>query len=197
MARSYAKSYVSAWAAAGDFVNLTADAQWLYWMLYSHELLSPAGVLPLQPRKWARRAADQSTKRIGTALARLVKDGYLLVDEDSEECLIRTFVRHDKGYRTPNIRTSIRTAISRIESQRLRVAATHELTLALTLDGIEAEGLPEGSPDGSGEGSSQGKRQRSAHRTPPPPTDLRTEDSHPPTSPVGSISEMTSWGRAS
>jgi len=133
MARSYAKLYLSVWDNGGDFLDLTADAQWLYWVLISHPLLTPAGTLPLQPRKWVRRAKGMTYKRIQSALSELVDNNKILVDEDTEELLIRTYIRYDRGWRTPNIRKSIEASISRIESDALRDAATHELTHAETL----------------------------------------------------------------
>lgn len=184
MARTYAKSYVSMWDAESDFLHITADAQWLYQALYSHPLLSPAGVLPFQPRKWARKARDMTPKRIGAAVELLTAERYLILDEDTEECLVRTFIRHDQGWRTPNIRKSIETSISRIESERLRVTATLELTHALRVAGL----LPDGSPDGS----SQPKGEGMGDRTPPPPQ-TSPEDSHPspPPSSITSSSHST------
>jgi hypothetical protein len=188
MARTYAKSYVSMWDAESDFLSLTADAQWLYQALYSHPLLSPAGVLPHQPRKWARKARDMTPKRIAAAVDLLTVERYLLLDEDTEECMVRTFIRHDQGWRTPNIRKSIETSISRIESEALRVSATLELTHALRVAGL----LPDGSPDGSGHAKGQGSGKGIGHRTPPPPQ-TSPEDSHPstPTSSFQSSSTST------
>lgn len=168
MARKYAKLWLSAWAATSDFPVLTADAQWLYWTLIGHPKLSPAGVLPLQTRQWAKRARGMTTKRVTAAYDELVDARYLLADDDTEEVLIRTFIRHDKGYRTPNIRKSIATSIERIESHRLRVTATHELTLALTLEGTlsgtDDEGVGEPLPEGLPEPITEPM----GHRTPVP-----------------------------
>jgi hypothetical protein len=135
MARKYAKLWLNAWTAESDFYNLGPDAQWLYWVLVSHPKLTPAGVLPPQPRQWAKRAKGMTVKRVTAAYDQLVARSYLLADDDTEEVLIRTFIRWDKGYRTPNIRKSIETSIGRIESHRLRHTANHELTLAVTHDG--------------------------------------------------------------
>lgn len=142
MARSFAKMYVSVWDAGNDFYDLSTDAQWLYWTLLSHPLLSPAGVLPLQPRKWAKRSKGMTERRVLAALRELVATGQkVLIDDDTEELLIRTFVAWDKGYKTPNIHTSITSSIKSIESHALRDAATDALTQALHLD-------PPGKPKG-------------------------------------------------
>ncbi len=130
MARSFAKLYVSVWDSGSDFYDLSADAQWLYWTLLSHPLLSPAGVIPLQPRKWAKRANGMTLRRVQTALGELVTvDQKVIVDAETEEVLLRAFIRRDQGWRTPNIKKSIEASVIRIESQTLRDAATLELTL--------------------------------------------------------------------
>lgn len=135
MSRSYAKLFVSVWDSGSDFLDLDTDSQWLYWMLLSHPLLSPAGVLPLQPRKWAKRARGMTERRVLRALNELAGNHKVVVDDDTEEVLIRTFIRHDNGWRTPNVRKSIETSLQRIESGPLRREATLELTHAVTLDG--------------------------------------------------------------
>lgn len=133
MARAFAKMYVSTWDTGSDFYKLTADAQWLYWTLLSHPSLSPAGVLPLQPRKWARRAQGMTERRVMVALRELIETGQkVIIDEQTEELAIRTFLKADKGWRTPNVLKSIHASIKAIESDALRDAATHALTLAMT-----------------------------------------------------------------
>lgn len=133
MARSYAKMYVSVWDVGSDFYDLSADAQWLYWMLLSHPLLSPAGVLPLQPRKWAKRARGMTERRVLAALKELHDtDRKVLVDDDTEELAIRTYLQNDMGYRTPNVLKSIHASIMGIESDALREVATDSLTLGLS-----------------------------------------------------------------
>ena len=133
MARTYVKLYTKMWAAEEDFAEMPTDAQWLYWVMLSHPSLSPAGCLPFKPRLWARRSPDMTLRRVTVALQRLVKDAKVLIDEDTGELLIRTFIRYDQGHRTPNIRKSIEAAIAQIDSDVLRDAATDELGRAVTL----------------------------------------------------------------
>jgi hypothetical protein len=157
MARNYGKLFVSIWDADGEFRQRTADAQRLYMLFVSHPKLSAAGTLPLQPRQWARFAADTTEKQIARALAELVDHRYVLVDEATEELLVRTFVVHDGGTRTPNIVKAIERAIDHIESKPLRQAATEGMAKAL------AEGFPkplaEGLAEGLEEGLPQGLRE--------------------------------------
>lgn len=137
MARRYAKLYTSVWDVTDDFRTLSGDAQRLYFALMSQPHLTPAGVLPLQPRKWATLAADTTPRQIVKALDELVAASKVIVDRDTEEAFIRAFIRRDEGTRMPNAVKSIVRAIATIESQRLREQAEEELAKAL------AEGMRE------------------------------------------------------
>lgn len=128
MARSYAKVLLAIWEEEGDFRQLPAGAQRLYIVMLSHAALSPCGLLPLQLRRWARLAPDTTAADMRVALDHLTASNKVLVDEDTEEVFIRTFIRHDGGYRTPNIHRGIQSAIQRIESHPLRRAAWLELS---------------------------------------------------------------------
>lgn len=179
MARSYAKILVSVWDEDSDFDHLTMQAQWLYWVLCSHPLLSPAGVLPLQPRKWAKRAPDAIQDAILDALTELVQARKVIVDDDTEEVLVRTFVRHDGGARNPNIHKAIVAAIGRIESRRLREAVTLELTRATENQQRERsdERPPEDHPSDPPEDHHERDTESTYHLTPTPdPSDLASCD---------------------
>jgi hypothetical protein len=186
MARSYAKILVSVWDEDSDFDDLSMQAQWLYWVLCSHPLLSPAGVLPLQPRKWAKRANDAIVDGILDALAELVAARKLIVDDDTEEVLVRTFVRHDGGARNPNIHKAIVSAIGRIESRRLREAATAELARATTKDQDTRsdEHRPEDHPSDPPEPPDERDTESTCHLHLPP-------DACDPSSTYGSKSDQT------
>lgn len=134
MARSFAKIMLSTWDENSDFETLSMEAQWLYWVLLSHPLLSPAGVLPLQPRKWARRASNGDRDAVEDALRELVGKAKIVVDDDTEEVLIRTFIRHDGGAKNPNIHKAIVAAVGRIESPKLRDIAAASLAAASRKD---------------------------------------------------------------
>lgn len=131
MARRYAKLFTSIWDVTDDFRTLSSDAQRLYLALVSQPHLTAAGVLPLQPRKWATLASDTTPRRIAKAIDELVATTKILVDEDTEEAFIRAFIRRDEGTRTPNVVTAIMRSIATIESQRLREQAEEELAKAL------------------------------------------------------------------
>jgi hypothetical protein len=129
MPRTFAKLYLSVWDDP-DFLALSADAQRLYLVLFSHKKLSLAGVLPLQPRQWAKTARDALPETVEEALRELVEARFVVVDEDTEEALVRTFVRHDGGATNSNVHKAIRCAIDRVASKRLRATIEYQLALA-------------------------------------------------------------------
>lgn len=131
MARKYAKMYLSMWEADSDFRNLSESAQRLYWVLMSSKKLSPAGCAISQPRKWAQMASDSTVGRIESALDELEARRYVLIDEATEEVLIRSFIRHDRGFRNQFLRKSVENAIAMIESPILRHHAALELAACI------------------------------------------------------------------
>lgn len=93
-AREYAKLRIGRWREA-DWLKLTADAQWLYDFLASQPTTNSAGVFPIQRTKWAKGAADMTVERV-TAAARMLDDRkFIVVDHDTEEGVIRSYIRDD------------------------------------------------------------------------------------------------------
>src|SRR5690554_4641180 len=103
MARSEARVSTELWAPGGDFVQLSWGAQWLYLFLISQPDLAHTGVLPLRARRWSRSASDLSPADIEARLKELEDARFVIVDYDTEELLIRSFVRRDRVYKQPNV----------------------------------------------------------------------------------------------
>ena len=78
-----------------DWRALSVDAQWLYELLISQPTISTAGILPLQIAKWSRYAKGMTAKRVNAALNELIDADFVAVDSETEEVLVRTFIRHD------------------------------------------------------------------------------------------------------
>lgn len=92
--RSFGAVKTSIWNDA-DFVALGVRPQRLYILLLSQPHVSACGVLPLQPRRWAQLASDESTTGVTRALKALEGADFVVVDETTEEVWIRSFIRHD------------------------------------------------------------------------------------------------------
>lgn len=178
MARAYAKLLVSTWDPESDFPTLSRNAQWLYWVLISQPALSNAGVLPLQPRKWAGRASDADAETVAEALEELVRRGFVLVDEGTEEALVRTFIRHDGGLNNSKIRKGIVSAIDKIESEALKRVARAVFDGEATKPHVE--GQDQDPSDRPSEEPSEGAWQATFHL---PPSTTSAEPSSSPRKP--------------
>lgn len=130
MARTYARVLTNIWENE-QFRTLTADAKLLYLHLISRRDLSSAGHCIIRERQWATQALEGDARRATTALSELETGRYVIIDDDSGELLIRTFIRHDGGYRNPKHRRGIESAIAAIDSRTLRNIAHESLASAL------------------------------------------------------------------
>lgn len=100
-----------------SFTALPLACQGLYWMLLSQPDVSMCGVLPYLPARWA---AMCGTEDVDKALTLLEEAGSVIVDRDTSEVLIRTFVKHDGVLRGPKTRAGMWKAWDSILSDRLR-----------------------------------------------------------------------------
>lgn len=127
MAREHARILCSIWRPGDDFRDRSPEAQRLYFLIVSQRELNNAGVAPLMVNKWARCSAGTSVEDIETALVELEEARYVVVDRDTEELLVRTFIRNDGVAKQPNVLKSALRLAEQIESETLRVALAREL----------------------------------------------------------------------
>ena len=140
MARSHGRIMASIWTDP-DFVALPTAPQRLYLFLLSQPDLSHAGLLPLRMRRWASKVSGETEQSIGAALDVLVSQRFVLVDHETEELVVRTFIRNDGVYKQPKVMLRMREDAQLIESPTLRRAFLVELD-RLPLD--ELSDLPTG-----------------------------------------------------
>jgi hypothetical protein len=101
-----------------DFVALSPDAKCVYLMLLTQPNVSTCGVLSLRYRHWAR-LLGVSTKKLVAALSELGVAGFIADDPDTEELLIRTWVKHNVG-ENPKMVAAARDQYKGIYSERLK-----------------------------------------------------------------------------
>jgi hypothetical protein len=89
-------------------------------MLMSQPQLNNLGVLPYAPEKWYRLAAGLTGDQLDGILAELEHDTYVVIDRDTDELLIRTFITHDKIWAQPKLVTNARKLIREVESPGIR-----------------------------------------------------------------------------
>lgn len=126
MARDYAKIITRIWAD-DDFKKLGATAQRLYFQLLSQPDVSMCGVVTLAERRWSMQVADQSVEAITDDIATLERSRFVVVDRVTQEVLVRSYVRHDEAWRSPNGMKGIDSAVRSVLSTRLKSVCRGEL----------------------------------------------------------------------
>ncbi len=121
MAREHARIYCSIWGD-GDWRDLPHEAQWLYMLAFSQLDVSYAGVVAYRPNAWARLSANTRPAGIRKAAKVLEDRGFVVIDEDTAEMLVRTFIKHDRILRQPNVAISMARAARQIVSEKIRHA---------------------------------------------------------------------------
>jgi hypothetical protein len=124
--RNYANVSTGLWRKGSDFRHLSSSAQRTYCMLITQETISAVGVLPLTVGRWASLAFDTTVQSIRADLEELETARFVAVDEETEELLVRTFVKWDGGYGNPKRRPVIQKAAQTIDSDALRAVLAVE-----------------------------------------------------------------------
>jgi hypothetical protein len=110
-----------------DFLSMDVSAQRLYMFLLSQPDLSHAGLVPMRIRRWAKKAKGTTPADIDGTLRVLSEERFVVIDHDTEEVLLRTFVRNDGVYKQPKVMLRLREDAKLIESPLLRSAFRAEL----------------------------------------------------------------------
>jgi hypothetical protein len=188
MAREHARILCSIWRPGDDFRDRSPEAQRLYFLIVSQRELNNAGVVPLMVNKWSRCSAGTTAADIEIALAELEEHRYVVVDRDTEELLVRTFIRNDGVARQPNVLKSALRLARQIESASLRRALAFELVrldipaASDAAEEIAPDVVRKGSGDPSGNPSSNPSLKPSST---PEPNPSSAPESNPSPSPAG------------
>lgn len=126
MAREHARVKLSIWDD-DDFRALSPAAQHLYFVLTIHPTLSYCGVADWRPSRLTGFASGWTVEAIETAAKELAADLYIVIDEEKEEVLLRSFIRNDELMEQPNLAVAMRKAHRSISSPTLRGIVIHEL----------------------------------------------------------------------
>lgn len=123
MSRSYGRLSTSLWRN-DDYRSLSLPAQWAYQMLLGQADVTPAGTLPITLRRWSKYCPGVDVE---AALTELAGHRFVVLDWDTEELLIRTFVKWDGGAENSLRRSAIISAVGAVESPLIRAAVINEL----------------------------------------------------------------------
>lgn len=158
MARNYATSSTAVWRQDG-WRALRMDEQHVHMMLGSQPNITAVGTLPLTVKRWAQLAADFTVDGLMGTIRRLQAAGWVVVDEETEEILVRSFLEDDKGYSNPKRRPTIREAATEVASPAIQRALRAEFgRLGLPTDWLPdspSDSPPPGYPVGHAENSSK------------------------------------------
>src|SRR5690606_9062734 len=101
MARDHGRILCRIWSDK-DFRALPRTAQALYMQLLSQKEINNAGVLPLMLSKWAKGCDEiETSEDLVPDLAALIAARFIVVDSDTEEVLVRSFIRNDGVLKQP------------------------------------------------------------------------------------------------
>lgn len=126
MARDHTRINLDIWGD-DEFRDLPVDAQNLYWTLWTSPDRTYCGAHDWRPGKLTQCAGDWTVERIVAAGAVLSQRLFLLIDEVTEECLLRSWIKHDGLWRIPNMAVTMANARSAVGSKMLRGVIVHEV----------------------------------------------------------------------
>ena len=133
MAREYARIKVGIWADP-DFRRLSVDAQHLYFLLLTSPNLNLIGAADWRPNRIAAMAEGWTARKVRSAGAELEASRFIVVDEETEEVVIRSFVRHDGVLKGPKTGTALANDFAALSSPTLMLAVSREVARAASED---------------------------------------------------------------
>jgi hypothetical protein len=126
MAREHAQIKLAMWAD-DDFRALSIKAQHLYFVLLTSPSLSYCGVADWRPKRLAAMAASWTAQDVEGAAADLEARQFVFFSEDTEEALVRSFVRNDGLMARERMGIAMAKAHAAVASSRLRGLVVNEL----------------------------------------------------------------------
>lgn len=126
MARERASINVDIWGDA-EFRDLTAAAHELYFKLMSHPKLDYCGVVEFHPGRLAAMTKEQTADHVILAAQELSDTFYCVVDQSTDEVMVRGFLRHDGVLLQPRLSVSAAKDYAAIASNKIRAVVVHEI----------------------------------------------------------------------
>lgn len=127
MARDHARIKTRIWDDP-DFLALKIAEQHLYLALASNKGLSRCGVIDFIPSRFDHLSADMTATKFTKTVAGLRAARFIVLDERTQELLLRSYVRHDGVLDRVNMGKACGTAYESVVSRRIRAAIGVELT---------------------------------------------------------------------
>lgn len=126
MPRDHARVKTSIWDDP-DFLRLKVAEQHVYLAMMSNKALSYCGVLDYIPSRFDHLAADLTPAKFTKAVNGLRENRFVVIDERTQELLLRSYVRHDGVLDRVNMGKAVGSAVEAVVSRRIRDAIGREL----------------------------------------------------------------------
>lgn len=126
MSRKYGKTHIKRWNSP-EWRALSPIAQWLYDALVSNANLSQCGSMDWKPKIMKTLAATLTVDVLDSAMRELREGLFVILDEEVDELLIRSFIRNDVEHSNRNMMVSVVKAWDRIGSMDLKQVVIFEL----------------------------------------------------------------------
>jgi hypothetical protein len=126
MARDHARVRLSIWDD-DDFLALRGAEQHIYLALMSNKGLSRCGVVDYIPTRFEHLASDLTASRFRASVKGLRAARFLILDESTQELLVRTYVRHDGVFDRENMGKAVGSAFEAVVSDAIKAAIGDEL----------------------------------------------------------------------
>lgn len=126
MAGEHTKMNRDIWSS-DEFLDLSRNAQHLYFVLWTHPKRSFCGSVDWHPGRLAAFASDLTTDLVIESAIELARNLFVAVDLDTEEALVRSWIKHDGLYRQPNMAVAMAKDRAGLASRGLRGIVVHEV----------------------------------------------------------------------
>lgn len=113
--------------------------QHAYMLAYTQADLSRCGVLAYRPKRWAGFASDLSVRHLRKQFDALHQSRHVVLDDDHEELLIRTYVGHDGLLAQPLVVAAMVRDFAEVNSPIVRLAVLTELRRLWDKCSVEGE----------------------------------------------------------
>lgn len=126
MARNYAKIHTSIWSDE-HFKSLDRDLQHMYLVLVSQPRLGLSGLLDYFPQRLAGVSYSMTIDDVEHDIKGLEDERYIVLDRNTSELLVRSFMRRDEVFKTPNVAVAAVREYADVMSEKVRDAMETEL----------------------------------------------------------------------
>lgn len=124
--RDFAQIKLSIWNDDA-FLDLSNNAQLLYFVLISHPTMNRAGVGTWHAGRLSGLCSTWTRQDVERAACELIDGRFIVVDEDTDEFLVRTFVRHDGLMKQRNLATTMAREFAAVGSRAIKGVVVWEL----------------------------------------------------------------------